>query len=62
MGHASLRVLQVWETGDAASLEWAFSFAMMDGAPHLCTDMSGDVNLFWNDHDDPNTAEIEVRW
>jgi len=22
--------------------------------------MVGDVNLFWNDHDDANTAEIEV--
>ncbi|KAL6780939.1 hypothetical protein ACKKBG_A09105 [Auxenochlorella protothecoides x Auxenochlorella symbiontica] len=22
--------------------------------------MAGDVNLFWNDHDDPNAAEIEV--
>jgi hypothetical protein len=22
--------------------------------------MAGDVNLYWNDHDDPNTAEIEV--
>lgn len=23
--------------------------------------MAGDVNLYWNDHDDANTAEIEVR-
>lgn len=22
--------------------------------------MVGDVNLFWNDHDDPNCAEIEI--
>ncbi|KAL4523162.1 hypothetical protein Ndes2526A_g07865 [Nannochloris sp. 'desiccata'] len=22
--------------------------------------MAGDVNLYWNDHDDPNTAEIEI--
>lgn len=22
--------------------------------------MAGDVNLYWNDHDDPTTAEIEV--
>jgi RimJ/RimL family protein N-acetyltransferase len=22
--------------------------------------MVGDVNLYWNDHDDPNTAEIEI--
>ena len=22
--------------------------------------MVGDVNLYWNDHDEPNTAEIEI--
>lgn len=22
--------------------------------------MAGDCNLFWNDHDDENTAEIEI--
>ena len=28
--------------------------------PVLNIDMVGDVNLFYNDHDDPHSAEIEI--
>lgn len=27
---------------------------------NLFTGMVGDVNLYWNDYDEPNTAEIEI--
>ena len=28
--------------------------------PYFFLGMVGDVNLYWNDYDEPNTAEIEV--
>ncbi|KAG7675109.1 putative N-acetyltransferase 9-like protein [Nannochloris sp. 'desiccata'] len=41
-------------------VSWAEDEANTEGTGTHGGGMAGDVNLYWNDHDDPNTAEIEI--